>query len=267
MKTFSLNNQFGHFIKELRNNKKWTLRDAAKESGLSASYISMLERGQHSTTGKEIKVTPEAISKLATAYEFPFNVLMIRAGYGEVDQDLSYGVTDEGEFNFIIHEEMENYDVYLESLQNIDHIPLSNPPYIFEENTIGTRIKELRENKKISRKELSDHLTRFIFDKSSFYSTFFRNISENNIEEIEENEVLPDSDFIIAASDFFKVSCDWLLRGKEYEFDVAALTKSQKILLENQKAADVMIQALANLKQQIDSMNKKLHNITESSEE
>ncbi|WP_113671147.1 helix-turn-helix domain-containing protein [Vallitalea guaymasensis] len=68
-------------------------------------------------------------------------------------------------------------------------------------NTIGERIKYLRETKNLTQKQLSE----------------FTNINRGNLSNYEKNRVLPASNTIISLSDFFNVSCDWILKGYNAE--------------------------------------------------
>ncbi|CAN7357209.1 helix-turn-helix domain-containing protein [Paenibacillus sp. LjRoot56] len=75
----------GEVLKGLRG--KLSLRDAAKRSGLSYSYISSLEKGKHPRTGAPINPTPDILKSLSNAYNYPYEELMKKAGY----------LSDEGE--------------------------------------------------------------------------------------------------------------------------------------------------------------------------
>ncbi len=68
-------------------------------------------------------------------------------------------------------------------------------------NTIGERIKHLRKRKDITQKELSDATK----------------INRGNLSNYEKNKVLPAANTIISLSNYFEVSCDWLLKGYEHE--------------------------------------------------
>jgi len=65
--------------------------------------------------------------------------------------------------------------------------------------TIGERIKFLRESKKLTQHDLSEKI----------------NISRGNLSNYENDRFKPASDSIIAIADFFSVSTDWLLMGRE----------------------------------------------------
>lgn len=71
--------ELGDLLKKLRG--KLSLREAAKRSGLSYSYISSLENGKHPRTGAPINPTPDILRNLANAYDYPYEELMKAAGY------------------------------------------------------------------------------------------------------------------------------------------------------------------------------------------
>ncbi|GEN36094.1 helix-turn-helix domain-containing protein [Aneurinibacillus danicus] len=64
--------------------------------------------------------------------------------------------------------------------------------------SIGQRIKELRATKKISQKDLAEAI----------------GVSRGNVGDWELDKVKPGADALIALSDFFDVSADWILRGE-----------------------------------------------------
>lgn len=73
----------GNFLKQLRGDL--SLREAARRSGLSYSYISSLEAGKHPKTGVPINPSPDSLKGLAKAYNYDFNDLMKKAGYIKED--------------------------------------------------------------------------------------------------------------------------------------------------------------------------------------
>lgn len=75
--------ELGGYLKKLRGNI--SLREAAKRSGLSHSYINSLESGVHPKTGVPINPSPEILKGLAKAYNHPYKDLMVRAGYSYED--------------------------------------------------------------------------------------------------------------------------------------------------------------------------------------
>jgi transcriptional regulator with XRE-family HTH domain len=66
-------------------------------------------------------------------------------------------------------------------------------------NTIGQRIKQLRNNFNLSQQEIADRT----------------GISRGNISNYEKDRVAPASETIITLARFFQVSADWLLTGTE----------------------------------------------------
>lgn len=71
--------EFGQYLKSLREKLNLTMRELDKQSGVSHSYISQLERGKRGIP------SPEILSKLAGPLgESPLN-LMIKAGHIKID--------------------------------------------------------------------------------------------------------------------------------------------------------------------------------------
>jgi transcriptional regulator with XRE-family HTH domain len=66
------------------------------------------------------------------------------------------------------------------------------------DTTLGERIKMLRESQGLSRAELMNTL------------------SIHNLGRFESNERIPGAHILIVLSDFFNVSIDWILTGKDY---------------------------------------------------
>lgn len=67
--------EFGKYIKTLRKNKKMTIRQLELYSGVSNSYLSLLENGKRGIP------SPEILKKLCTPLGIPYDELMEKAGY------------------------------------------------------------------------------------------------------------------------------------------------------------------------------------------
>jgi transcriptional regulator with XRE-family HTH domain len=65
----------GEFLRSLRVEARLKLREVEERSGVSNAYLSQLE------TGKINKPSPHILHKLATVYGFPYDKLMMMAGY------------------------------------------------------------------------------------------------------------------------------------------------------------------------------------------
>lgn len=74
----------GQLLREIRG--KDTLRTAAKKTGLSHGYISILEKGVDPRTGSPIKASPDTLRSYSSGYKYPFKELMRVAGYSEKEQ-------------------------------------------------------------------------------------------------------------------------------------------------------------------------------------
>lgn len=76
---------FGDFLGNLRG--KMTLREAAKRSGLSHTYIRELENEKTRSSGtKKVMPTPETLKKLSGAYNYSYIDLMVKAGHLSKEQ-------------------------------------------------------------------------------------------------------------------------------------------------------------------------------------
>lgn len=80
-------------LRDMRKEKKLSLRAAAEKSGLSHSYIDSLEKGIHPKTKTPIKPSPDSLRLLSSAYDVSYKDLMDAAGY--LDDEKSHNEDDE----------------------------------------------------------------------------------------------------------------------------------------------------------------------------
>lgn len=66
-------------LKELRGQD--TLREAAEKTGISHTYLNILEKGIDPRSGNILKPSAETLQKLARAYNYPYKKLLELAGY------------------------------------------------------------------------------------------------------------------------------------------------------------------------------------------
>lgn len=71
--------ELGRLLKSLRG--KESLRKAAERAGISHTYLSIIEKGVDLRSGSPVSPTPETLKSLAKAYDYPYEKLMIVAGY------------------------------------------------------------------------------------------------------------------------------------------------------------------------------------------
>ncbi|MFC2005649.1 helix-turn-helix domain-containing protein [Chloroflexota bacterium] len=90
---------FGEYLRTLRIEQKLSLREAEKLSGVSNSYLGLIERGQRPIPGADI------LKKLAPVYDVPARDLMRSAGYLK-DEDVSLSEEDEVDmaFKFVMND-------------------------------------------------------------------------------------------------------------------------------------------------------------------
>jgi len=68
---------FGKYLKDLRNSQKLSLRDVEAKGGISASYLAQIEQGRRRPPG------PDILKRLAPVYDVPVRDLLKAAGYLE----------------------------------------------------------------------------------------------------------------------------------------------------------------------------------------
>lgn len=72
-------NELGHLLRKLRG--KRSLREASEKSGISHTYLGVIEKGYDARSGNPVKPTPETLQSLSAAYGYPYEALMQAAGY------------------------------------------------------------------------------------------------------------------------------------------------------------------------------------------
>jgi transcriptional regulator with XRE-family HTH domain len=71
--------ELGALLRKLRENE--SLRDVSIRSGISHTYLGIIEKGIDQRSGNPVKPTPETLKTLAKAYNYPYEDLMRKAGY------------------------------------------------------------------------------------------------------------------------------------------------------------------------------------------
>jgi transcriptional regulator with XRE-family HTH domain len=84
---------FGEYLRTLRTEKRLSLREVEELSGVSNSYLGLIERGQRPIPGADI------LKKLAPVYDVPVRDLLNAAGYLR-DEEISLSEEDEVEMAF-----------------------------------------------------------------------------------------------------------------------------------------------------------------------
>lgn len=79
---------FGEYLRTLRLEKRLSLREVEKLSGVSNSYLGLIERGQRPIPGADI------LKKLAPIYDVPVRDLLNAAGYLKEEK---YSLSEEEE--------------------------------------------------------------------------------------------------------------------------------------------------------------------------
>ena len=72
-----MHDNFGKYLKDLRNNQKLSLRDVEAKGSISPSYLAQIEQGRRRPPG------PDILKRLAPVYDVPVRDLLKAAGYLE----------------------------------------------------------------------------------------------------------------------------------------------------------------------------------------
>ena len=90
---------FGEYLRTLRLEKRYSLREVEELSGVSNSYLGLIERGQRPIPGADI------LKKLAPVFDVPVRDLLAAAGYlNEEDTSLSEDDEIDMAFRFVMND-------------------------------------------------------------------------------------------------------------------------------------------------------------------
>ena len=90
---------FGEYLRTLRLEKRYSLREVEELSGVSNSYLGLIERGQRPIPGADI------LKKLAPVFDVPVRDLLAAAGYlNEEDSSLSEDDEVDMAFRFVMND-------------------------------------------------------------------------------------------------------------------------------------------------------------------
>ncbi|OMD69286.1 helix-turn-helix domain-containing protein [Paenibacillus odorifer] len=188
--------ELGALLKTLRERSNLTLRYVAEKCNISAAHLSNIEHGRTSD-GRVIKASAELLRGLSYVYEFPYDILLNKAGL-----DTGYRVID-----------MMNETPYISVLRRDSQTIRDATAKYSAESNIGNRLKELMNSKGLTPGDLSEMVQLFeINDDEYTYLKF----EKDYIEKVLENLIEPSVKFIKACSQFFHVSCDFIISGKEF---------------------------------------------------
>lgn len=90
---------FGEYLRTLRLEKRYSLREVEELSGVSNSYLGLIERGQRPIPGADI------LKKLAPVFDVPVRDLLAAAGYlNQEDTSLSEDDEVDMAFRFVMND-------------------------------------------------------------------------------------------------------------------------------------------------------------------
>lgn len=168
----------GDIIKNYRTEHNLSMDAFSEKSGISKAYISLLEKNKHPKTGKAIAPSIQCIKQAANGMDIDFNNL-----FSMLDCDVSLSETD-------------NISSYVE---------------------IGYKIKEAREQKNLTQKQLADLI----------------GAAHNSISDWENNKNKPDLDTIKLLCGALKITPNYLLASTEDDF-----SPKEKLLIKKYRSLD-----------------------------
>jgi transcriptional regulator with XRE-family HTH domain len=77
--------EIGELLKKIRGRD--SLREASEKTGLSHSYISLIEKGVDPRTKSPLKPSPETLKAYSDGYGYPYDELMKAAGYLQTEDE------------------------------------------------------------------------------------------------------------------------------------------------------------------------------------
>ena len=80
----------GEIIKNYRTEHNLSLADFSKLSGMSKSYLSILERNMNPSTGKSVVPSIKSIQQAAIGMHMPFDTLFDMVDYVDIIKDAVY---------------------------------------------------------------------------------------------------------------------------------------------------------------------------------
>jgi transcriptional regulator with XRE-family HTH domain len=117
----------GEYLRHIRESRNFSLRQAAKDAGISSAYLSQIEggkRGKRKTGEEHYGPHPQILKRLAEVYHVPASELMQRAGYIEgkgEERGFSESREIERIFDFVIRD-----PIFRESLTDLDKRAIVN---------------------------------------------------------------------------------------------------------------------------------------------
>jgi len=80
-----MENTLSHYLKQLRSERNLSLRELEILTGVSYSYLSVIERGCDARSKKPLSPTLEVIIKIAKGLNIPLGLFLIHSGFADND--------------------------------------------------------------------------------------------------------------------------------------------------------------------------------------
>lgn len=99
--------EFGQYIKRLREERGFSLRDVEKQVGISNSYLYQIERGDRNPPKLDI------MRKLATMYDIPLDALLAAAKLQEPGEEKVFYDSLENAFEFVCRDRQFKFGTHM----------------------------------------------------------------------------------------------------------------------------------------------------------
>lgn len=97
-------------------------REAARQIGISHTYLGKMENGKDPRTGKEIKPTPETLKLISKAYQCDYEKLMRIAGYIDESATSNSENLKLTQHQRMIYEWVKKLDCFFESKSEVEEL-------------------------------------------------------------------------------------------------------------------------------------------------
>ncbi|NMI04831.1 helix-turn-helix transcriptional regulator [Paenibacillus sp. SZ31] len=134
-------------------------------------------------------------------------------------------------------------------------------------NTLGERVKKLRNEQNLSMEALANRLQVATYDNETGEFVSFKKSKSATISNIENNKNRPSVDLALAIADYFKVSIEWLIRGDiEQSKGIELISAYRELTAEEEKELpnllrhdkEITAAALRLVKTHMDSLMKDI---------
>lgn len=157
----------GQYLKQVREEKKYSYRQAMEVTGISHSYIKNVESGVDPRSGKEIIVQTDKLAKFARGYNIPYETLLQKAGIVKTDTPDITEIERKEIFLQRLKQLIEEESVDLVSLAKKTEIPMEQITEIMQ-GSVSASIEDIY-SLAAALHVTPDYLAGYAADKKGFH--------------------------------------------------------------------------------------------------